>query len=321
MGSLRNYIVAILFILAGNLAISATFESTGGGGNWNDPTSWLEDGAVTTNTPGAGDTIIINVGDVITVTAQLNFSTSAAMYVEVAGTLNFDTGMKLRMSAGSGVKIVSGGQINPGGGGGGSNVIQIDGTTVWRTSDGTLDGPVDLGTTPVIPVPIKSIFLALSENSEGVLLKWISNVNEVDTYVIYRSDDLVEWIFLGEKDASQGENTFEDRDDFNGQAYYKVVAEHDSQTVLTSRIVSFSQNSVKDVKIFPNPATDFVILEGEDLENEIIKIHDNSGRELPLEALKNFNSWQINIQNFPEGAYFLTIGAGHHSKSIHFIKK
>ncbi len=85
------FFLSILFFMKG---YSATITSNGtGGGNWNNPTTWV--GSVV---PGAGDDVIIAVGDVITVNVN-----AAALSIHFNGggnssTININNGVTLTVA-------------------------------------------------------------------------------------------------------------------------------------------------------------------------------------------------------------------------------
>lgn len=72
----------------------------------------------------------------------------------------------------------------------------------------------------------------------------------------------------------------------------------------------------KDIKIYPNPATDILMVQSSEKINEI-EVYDISGKKIKVTANEN----KVNVKNIPSGSYIikLTTGAGIISKK--FIKR
>ena len=61
------------------------------------------------------------------------------------------------------------------------------------------------------------------------------------------------------------------------------------------------------INIYPNPSTGLFEIKGKSIENAEIKIVDTKGREMPDYS---FNNNRINISDFPNGLYFISIISG-----------
>ena len=75
--------------------------------------------------------------------------------------------------------------------------------------------------------------------------------------------------------------------------------------------------SDKDLKIYPNPATDFLILESEKYQFEQVYLLDMSGKKHPVQIINN----RIDVRNLPAGNYFLHLQNEEISGVKQFIKK
>jgi hypothetical protein len=92
-----------------------------------------------------------------------------------------------------------------------------------------------------------------------------------------------------------------------------------------ARISQLNDSKFENVKIYPNPANDFVYLnfsEGE-FEKLLISVANIQGFIISTEKYTNITSGQIiglKVSGLPVGQYFIRIGDGIHSKSFLVIK-
>jgi hypothetical protein len=133
-------------------------------GNWSDPAIWS-----CGTQPSCGDIVIIPSGISVNVNVQVDLDApgcSLSSYIQIHGTLQFVTGNKINLACGSGVEIMPGGQMLPGGGGGSSNWLEICGIIEWRTSDGPQYGYKFFG----VPVPLSLEFISMTVGVENKIL-------------------------------------------------------------------------------------------------------------------------------------------------------
>ena len=91
MRKLILFVTAIVFVLPISSSLWATIESNGtGGGDWENTSSW--DGTNTPANMADGDTLVIHLGDTITINSNLSFNG----VIQIYGVLVFDKG-KLNM--------------------------------------------------------------------------------------------------------------------------------------------------------------------------------------------------------------------------------
>ena len=164
----------ILFTLALLLTISLTYGRTltsNGNGDWDIASSWTP-----AFVPGSSDTIIVQTGDIITVTC--NCGTYTNVLLQVYGTLEFNNGKKLRFDSPTTIEVYTGGTLqgnNPG-----SKLI-IDGNTVYRGRT-PLNGPQlcdGSGCSPngALPIQLLSFDVELKNNIATVKWTTISELN------------------------------------------------------------------------------------------------------------------------------------------------
>jgi hypothetical protein len=318
--------IVLLVIIAFN-AYSGIFISQQSG-NWFDNNTWEQD---STFIPALrsitnGDTVIIKSGHTVTIFANGTDYGSAAepiLYIQVEGILTFKTGRKLIMPCGSGVKVLGGSIVVPGGGGGNSNVIEICNTVLWKAGDGTLPGPVDLGTTPTFPLPVVWISLTASEHSDGIYINWIvSESSNASVYFIQRTGDLEVWNIIGSVEGTRNTNqNYIDNTYPNGRLYYRVKAEDEDGKISYSPIATINIGLSGEIKIYPNPTSNYLFVEGNSIENEEINIHNNAGRNFQVKSSMDQLILKIDVTSLDPGSYFLSLGKDHKERSFHFIVK
>lgn len=92
-----------------------------------------------------------------------------------------------------------------------------------------------------------------------------------------------------------------------------------------ARVSQLNDSKFENVKIYPNPANDYVYLnfsKGE-FEKVLISISNIQGFTISTEEYSNITPDQIiglNISGLPVGQYFISIGDGISHKSFHMIK-
>ena len=154
-------------------------------GNWSTPSTWNSGTA-----PAAGDTLIIPASRQVTINANITYSGSR-MAVFVLGTWRFDGGgAKISMPCGSSVIINPSGQVVPNASGS-SQTIRICNITYWKSSDGTLVGPMSW---PVNVLPVELIGYTAEVADEDVRLRWATATESGSShYQLERSANGTEW--------------------------------------------------------------------------------------------------------------------------------
>ena len=90
----------------------------------------------------------------------------------------------------------------------------------------------------------------------------------------------------------------------------------------TSQPLSFNKLDKLNASIYPNPTTDVLNIQTEDIfpENTMAIVYDISGKQILTMPLQNLNSSKINVSNLNAGVYILTISNAEQNKSFKFIK-
>ncbi len=213
----------MFFIVALSLCgtVRAATITSAGTGNWEAGGTW-DLGRVPTD----GDVIVIDVGDIVTVTTNnTTCNGSPATHVYVRGVLTFTNGAKLNLGCGSSLTVETGGLITGGSGGGSSKKINICGVEQWSSGDPDVVGPSSFGT----PLPIELLEFSVSKNSfDEVEVFWISaSEKNNDFYEVFRSTNGLSYELLGKVDGAGNSSsalqyTFIDTEPIGGTVYYKL---------------------------------------------------------------------------------------------------
>lgn len=219
-------------------------------------------------TPRAGDTLIISSGNTVTIDSRISYSGSA-MVIIVRGNLKIKSGgTQLSMPTSSFLDIKSGGILSTeGGGGGSSQTIKINGTTVWRKSDGAKTGPYMIDITGgYVPLPVQLLGFNLEQSTSGVNISW-STSNEINNhhYTIEKSINggnfnLVAEVSASENATSINDYSFIDREINEENCIYRLSQTDVNGEVnyLLSKEIYFSNKDIQ-YNLYPNPSTDGVI--------------------------------------------------------------
>ncbi|HYG15562.1 MAG TPA: T9SS type A sorting domain-containing protein, partial [Bacteroidia bacterium] len=87
-----------------------------------------------------------------------------------------------------------------------------------------------------------------------------------------------------------------------------VIAEKNNYIFITDSIVSVPGINNSPFKIYPNPASDRVFIEGATIEN--VEVFDLQGRRLSCFIIPQDNEVQVAISDLPAGIYYLKIKSG-----------
>lgn len=278
-----------------------------GNGSWSNPATW-SCGVV----PSAGDTIIISVGDVVTVSSNINL-TSAPTVIIIDGVLLFDSpGAKLRLDCASSVVITATGSIQDSGNGTPSHSIDICGASVWTGGVGTVTGVATFG----IPVSLPVELISFEGESNGSMIdfEWsTASERNNDYFTIEGSLDGIKWIVVGEIDgAGVSSEVLDYSFRYNVNEYGKLVYFRLKQTDFDGQFEYFKTISVEEViqdfNLYPNPMKGSVLNIEVNLENEFnIIITSVSGEQIYSNLYRSSGLISIDINEIKSGIYFVSV--------------
>lgn len=105
-------------------------------------------------------------------------------------------------------------------------------------------------------------------------------------------------------------------DVYSSGNYYKIYAvdkafNYSSELVVSDATLGLIKNEVLDFKIYPNPASDFITIESNNLKVSAIAIYDILGKQVLSQ--KELTDNQLDVSNLKNGIYFLNISANGNS--------
>jgi len=199
--------------------------------------------------------------------------------------------------------------------------------TVWRDHRNSSDGDIycqsvdcsgNLG--GLLPVSVLEITATVSGNS--AILQWTTEFEmNSDHFEIQRihGDGSIEVIG---KVKSLAEGTgknhyhFTDQNPYNGINQYRLRQVDDNGSDSYSEIVSVLMNDKIRIAVFPNPATEYLFIDGihpKDAKDYHLEIFDVQGKLVQYRKLGN--SLQIDVSTLENGKYILKLTGGNQSST------
>ena len=293
---------------------AATKTSTGSG-SWTSGSTWSPSGS-----PSSGDVVNIQSGHTVTISSNVDLRSGGATTVNVSGTLNFFSGgSKLRMSSGSTVVLNSGSSLTSTGGGGASQLIEINGTTVWSNTMGNFSGPRTIS--EMSPLPVIWLNIGADRVSLNCVTIIWSTSSEMSNshFQVERSSDGVNFIFLSKINGKGTTNTISEyrwldqtapkemtyyrlkQVDFNGDFEY-------SNIMVVTPVVEEVEGVV--ISTFPNPVTeelniDFSAEAPQQIDITFVDLMGYEVKKIVVE--KGKRSAKLDVRGLKKGYYFLII--------------
>ncbi|MCE3229179.1 MAG: hypothetical protein K0S32_3730 [Bacteroidetes bacterium] len=205
------------------------------------------------------------------------------MRITIYGKLKFVTGNKLRLPCDAALYIMPGGSVDPGGGGGNSNTIEICGDVMWNAGSGQYTGPgcmpaTQPGCGAILPIELSS-FSGTVCNTDKVCLKWETATEKNNKFFdVQRSSDVSEFVSLFNviSKAPNGNSTVKvsyeatDQNPLNGVSYYRLMQVDNDNGYSFSKIIAVDIIKEKNIKfvIYPNPNSGEFTADISGLEND-----------------------------------------------------
>lgn len=195
--------------------------------------------------------------------------------------------------------------------------IQVKGFTWFEHLANMALGP--------LPISLTSFDIAKTQNKQ-VLLKW-STASEVNNnyFEIEKSSDGQKWQFVSKvkgnrNSASTLDYTFTDQKPLSGTSFYRIKQVDFDGIMSFTPVKSISFDALltnKTLRIFPNPVTHQLSIQGEFPEDVQIQIFNTLGQTMEGFFLRKESSdINVNVLNLPAGLYLLFIN----NEKLRFLK-
>jgi hypothetical protein len=262
------YLILVLHLPLFN-STAATLTSNGtGGGNWGNAASW--DGSNTPDDMADGDTLVIQLGDTITITSNVTFNGVIQIYgvlVFDVGKLNMDANSSIQLAAGSDIISLSSGQNDQIRIGDANNKISTDEINNLTTPNQLTEGSLTSGGCAVTgdceddPLPVKVIYFYAAKQEKSVILHWTTAMEEnLNYFTLERSSDGLSFYDFAtlfsktEFSTSMKKYQFIDEMPLGGLSYYRLKAIDFNGSFEYHGIVAVNrENSNPDILLYPNP--------------------------------------------------------------------
>ena len=181
--------------------------------------------------------------------------------------------------------------------------------------------PDELSPMEAIPMNVTTV-VSYSGSIQKCYIKWSVNQPSLDSTIEMTNSIDSTWISNKPlPDSTEGTKVF-----------FKVFAEAANgdltsshklmYTVRNNPAISINENQLKNsFSLFPNPATEELNIEFKEThKNVVIQVFDMTGREIYHSKLKRGVKAQIDVSNWPEGAYTLKVISNGSVETQKFIK-
>lgn len=228
------------------------------------------------------------------------------------------------MPCGSALYLEPGGTIDPGGGGGSSNLISICSTNYWTAGEGPITGPQCFNCV----LPIRLITFNATCTGNNIVLNWATATETNNHYfTIERSDDGYSWIEMGTINGAGTTSgphyyTWTDADPLPGISYYQLKqTDYDGQSSYAGVIAS-SCNGTGVLNLYPNPGQGNIYcrIRSNNAQTVSFKIIDELGRNIVSYAdnvAKGVTDEPLPTAKLQAGVYLLVIEFSDGTSSVH----
>jgi hypothetical protein len=169
--------------------------------------------------------------------------------------------------------------------------------------------------TCVLPIELSAFTGKCKNNIVDLEWETITERNN-DFFAIERSKDGFDWEEIGHvkgagNSASPKYYSFTDPKPNNSILYYRLRQTDYNGEFNTSKLITVNSCQQRsDVVVYPNPASDEVIISG--WNNESIELHDVYGSEIINKTIQTEEDLKIDISELQKGVYFLKVNGKTH---------
>lgn len=173
------------------------------------------------------------------------------------------------------------------------------------------------------PTPLDLISFTGMGTPDGNLLQWQTE-NEVHTdgFEIQRSNDGTEFTAIGSVGSKEGSGRlhyeYADPSPGAGTTFYRLRMLDQDGTFKYSPVIKVVNLHKASLKLYPNPAQNFVVLQGvSDFRTAVvIDMQGRNWTKMPLSG----DQVRIDLSNLPAGTYFIRLDHDSFSRKLKFVK-
>jgi hypothetical protein len=178
-------------------------------------------------------------------------------------------------------------------------------------------------------LPVTLVYFKASVQNQKVVTAWQTVSEQNSSYFeVWRSKNAQQFDSVGRLAAAGNSTsvlnyTFTDKAPYSNTSYYRLKTVDQDGKFKWSPIVSVNIEVSSDVLIYPNPATDYLIISSSvNVINKkpIAKLYDAKGKLLKYFVIKSTNQ-QLNITTLSAGEYHIAIIYDNQTQTLSFIKK
>ncbi len=169
----------------------------------------------------------------------------------------------------------------------------------------------DFASTLCGPLPVELTYFNADVVDRKVRLTWqTATETNNNFFTIERSIDAVNWEFVLEKDGAGNSSVaieYEDWDNnpYFGRSYYRLKQTDFDGSFEYFDIREVFIDQLEEVRIYPNPVRDILLIEGVDAELKDIRMFNSVGQQISIRPEKTINGIRVNLDALANGMYFI----------------
>ncbi|MBN8575844.1 MAG: T9SS type A sorting domain-containing protein [Cytophagales bacterium] len=202
-----------------------------------------------------------------------------------------------------------------------SNVITFTGVNLQNGDRFTL-GNTDIAT----PLPIELLSFTARVVQNEVVLTWATASETNNHYfTVQRSHNAESWEEIKQLEGAgtstiRNDYEFTDGLPHQGVSYYRIRQTDYDGTSTTSAIRRVELSQVYQLKAYPNPASDqLLVITGFELQPQQIQLLNTLGQPVSINVVRSGAEAFIDIQDLPAGVYILRVRAGYWQQTVRIL--
>lgn len=155
-------------------------------------------------------------------------------------------------------------------------------------------------------LPVNFISIKANELNNLLKINWaVNNENEVDSYEIQYSYDLIHWHTLDAVKAQKNdEYQYLGKYNFRNLNYFRIKAKDINAGYYFSSVIKLNSKELPTIFAYPNPASNLITLSSNSDYEKNIQIIDEIGKVIA--TFKMDNTLKMDISSWNKGFYFIT---------------